>query len=340
MIPLNEFRPVRRLETPDETRLTPRFPVIDAHNHLDHTRDHAAVAASLERYGIRHIISLDGYPDHRTEEQLTNYVERYPGKFSLFIRADYARLEESDFVKAVDERLRRYLDRGITGVKVHKDVGLTLRLRDGSFLKPDDDRLRPIWESAAKYDLPVLIHIADPPSFFDPVIDARHERYEELAAHPEWSFGNTGCPRFPELMESQERLLEQNPDTTFIIAHIGSHAENLAEVGHMLDRHPNMYIDTAERIAELGRQPYTAREFLVQYQDRILYGTDLIPKDANISGNYRFFETRDEYFPYNDFDEHNQGRWNIYGVDLPDEVLRKIYGENALRVIPRLRKML
>ena len=135
-------------------------------------------------------------------------------------------------------------------------------------------------------------------------------------------------------------MLRKNPDTRFIIAHVGSYAENLKEVGRMLDAYPNMYTDTAERIAELGRQPYTARDFLIKYQDRIIYGTDLVPNAANISGNYRFYETKDEYFPYNSLDEHNQGRWNIYGVYLPDDALKKIYYENALRIIPGIRKMI
>jgi predicted TIM-barrel fold metal-dependent hydrolase len=135
-------------------------------------------------------------------------------------------------------------------------------------------------------------------------------------------------------------MLRKNPDTRFIIPHIGSYAENLKEVGRMLDTYPNMYTDTAERIAELGRQPYSSRDFLIKYQDRVLYGTDLIPNAANVSGNYRFFETKDEYFPYNSFDEHNQGRWNIYGVYLPDDVLKKIYYENALKIIPGIKKML
>jgi len=139
-------------------------------------------------------------------------------------------------------------------------------------------------------------------------------------------------------MEAQCNLLRQNPHTRFIIPHVGSCAEDLARAGAMLDEFPNMYVDTAERIAEMGRQPYSARQFLIKYQDRVLYATDLVPNRANVMGNYRFYETFDEYFPYNDWDEHQQGRWNIYGVGLPDEVLRKIYYENACKVIPALKK--
>ena len=174
-------------------------------------------------------------------------------------------------------------------------------------------------------------------AFFDP-IDEFNERYEELIEHPGWSFADPQFYRFDELVEAGMNMMRNNPNTTFIIPHVGGIPEDLARVGKMLDELPNMYIDTAERIAELGRQPYTARDFIIKYQDRILYGTDLIPKDSNIIPNYRFYETYDEYFDYNDWDDHHQGRWCIYGINLPDEVLRKIYFENACKVIPRIGK--
>lgn len=355
MIKLNEFRPVSRLEIPNEEKTFSKFPVIDAHNHLGRTvfpeggatnqfnlkADPASVYESMKKFNIRHIVNLDGYPDERLDIQIKAYVDKYPGCFSVFTRVNFNELEGPDFGKWVDKHLGTYLSRGVTGIKIPKtESGLKLKLKDGKYLKPDDDRLRPLWEGAAKYNIPVLIHIADPVAFFDKVIDHTNERYDELAEHPDWSFGNSDCPRFKELLDCQENMLRKNPDTRFIIAHVGSYAENLKDVGRMLDTYPNMYTDTAERIAELGRQPYTSRDFLIKYQDRILYGTDLIPNATNISGNYRFYETKDEYFPYNSFDEHNQGRWNIYGVYLPDDVLKKIYFENALKVIPGIKKML
>ncbi|MCL2472540.1 MAG: amidohydrolase [Treponema sp.] len=355
MIKLNEYRPVSRLEIPNEQRLISKFPVIDVHNHLGKTIftnsqitnqsnlkecDPRAVYESTNRFNIRHMVSLDGWPDERLDQHIDAYVDKYPGRFSIFARIDYKRLEEGGFDKWIDNHLASYTGRGITGIKIAKNLGLGIKKKDGRYLKPDDEILRPVWESAAKYNIPVLIHIADPVAFFDKVIDCTNERYEELDEHPDWSFGNKDCPGFRELLDSQENLLGKNPDTRFIIAHVGSHAENLKDVGRMLDTYPNMYVDTAERIAELGRQPYTSRDFLIKYQDRVLYGTDLVPTTDNISGNYRFFETKDEFFPYNSFEEHNQGRWNIYGVYLDDDVLKKIYYENALKVVPGIRKML
>lgn len=339
MIPVNEFRPISRLEVPDEPRTRAKFPVIDMHNHLLRTADSAAVLERMDRFNIRMIVDMDGFWDERMDFQLETYVNRYPGRFSIFFRLDMLRVDEPDFKGYVRSRLSDCTAKGAAGIKVSKSLGLKLKDRSGRYLRPDDDRLRIVWEEAAKLDLPVTIHIADPPCFFDKVIDGSHERYEELAEHPDWAYGNSPCPRFDELMEAQEKLLHDNPDTRFVIAHVGSHAENLREVSRQLDAYPNMYVDTAERISELGRQPYTARDFLIRYQGRVIYGTDLIPNETNVSGYYRFFETRDEYFPYNSWDEHHQGRWNIYGVYLPDEVLKKIYYKNALKVAPRLRAL-
>ncbi len=340
MIPLDQFRPVTRLEVPQRQRLRPKFPVIDAHSHLTRTKDVAKVLEDMDRYGIRMIVDMDGFWDERMDYQLKHYVEPHPDRFTIFGRVNLSNIDEPDFEKKARRRVLECVERGATGLKFSKSLGVKLTDKNGVYLTPDDPRLQVIWATAAECDLPVTIHIADPPSFFDKVIDGTHERYEELAGHPHWSYGNRPCPRFPQLMEAQERLLEANPDTRFIVAHVGSHAENLAEVSRMLDRYPNMFVDTAERISELGRQPYTARDFLLKYQDRVVYGTDLLPTPSNISGNYRFFETKDEYFPYNSLDEHNQGRWNIYGVYLPDDVLEKIYYKNALRLIPRLAKLL
>lgn len=340
MISLGEFQPISRLEPVRPLRTTPRFPVIDAHNHLTRTRDSASVLDSMNRFGIDLIVDLDGFWDERMDFQLENYVNRYPGRFSIFCRVNVTDIDMPDFAAKTRAHLTECVKKGATGIKFSKSLGVKLKDSAGAYLRPDDDRLRVVWETAAELSLPITIHIGDPVSFFDQPIDRFHERYEELVGHPHWAYTERPCPRFSELMLSQERLLSQNPETTFIVAHIGSHAENLADVSRMLDLYPNMMVDTAERIAELGRQPYTSREFILKYQDRIIYGTDLIPNEHNISGNYRFFETNDEYFPYNSLDEHNQGRWNIYGVFLPDEVLKKLYYENALRAIPRLKAVL
>lgn len=340
LIPVNEFRPVSRLEVPNNPKTYSKFPVIDMHNHLLRTPNSQMVVERMDAFNIKIIVDMDGFWDERMDFQLETYVNRYPSRFSIFCRFDMLKIDEPDFPNYVRSRMADCVKKGATGIKVSKSLGVKLIGKDGKYLKPDDDRLHVVWEEAAKHNLPVTIHVADPPCFFDKVIDSTHERYEELAEHPNWSYGNRPCPRYSELLEAQERMLQTNPSTRFVIAHIGSHAENLADVSRMLDSYPNMYVDTAERISEMGRQPYTARDFLIKYQDRVIYGTDLIPSPENVSGYYRFFETKDEYFPYNSWDEHQQGRWNIYGVYLPDDVLEKIYYKNALKVAPLLQHLL
>lgn len=340
MIPINEFDPISNLIVPEHKITRSKFPVIDAHNHLRLRASEAGSADKLvhamDCFNIKMIIDLDGHPGPGGEEQMKRFVDTYPDRFSMFIQYDLSNIDEVDFAAKVEARTKEYASRGASGIKFLKWLGLRYKDSSGKYIKPDDKRLCPVWEAAAKYDMPVTIHIGDPVSFFEP-ITPQNERYEELYTHPHWSFADLRFYRFEELMDSQENLLIQNPDTRFIVAHVGSLATDLKRAGEQLDRYPNMYVDTAERISELGRQPHTAREFLLKYQDRVLYGTDLLPNETNVMGNYRFFETFDEYFPYNSLEEHNQGRWNIYGVGLPDDVLKKIYFENALKVIPKLK---
>jgi predicted TIM-barrel fold metal-dependent hydrolase len=288
----------------------------------------------MEMFNIRMIVDLDGKLGPEGEHQL-QLSQAYPHKFVTFARVDFSKLEEPDFEEQVNSRIDDYVRRGAGGIKFLKELGLGVKDSSGKYIKPCDPRLKPIWQAAARHNIPVLIHIGDPIAFFEP-INEYNERYEELVHHPDWSFAGSQFYSFDELVNSGKTLLCNNPQTRFIFPHVGGIAEDLAQVAGMLDQFPNLYIDTAERIAELGRQPYTARDFIIKYQDRILYGTDLIPNHGNITPNYRFFETFDEYFHYNDWDEHHQGRWMIYGVGLPDQVLRKLYFENACKVIPRV----
>jgi len=327
----------------------PRFPVFDAHIHIgpfqmpgepEEPADVGEMVAFLKACGITGVINLKiywGEPFRQHFESLKGYEDF----IHTFASVDVSRLEEPGFAGYADDLVKQYKAMGIRGLKFWKNIGCTLKDSGGVFIRPDDDRLRPIWEAAAKYDMIVLFHIADPKSFFTPV-DRYNEFYESLCENPDWSFydkGGEGRYSFEELMEQQDKLLTKNPDTTFIIPHVGSCAEDLAWVGAQLDKHPNMYIDTAARNNLLGRQPYTAREFFINYQDRILFGTDY---GFGVSGeetknfyadHYRFFETYDEYFRAIRSWGRGQGRWNIYGLGLPDEVLKKFYSGNAVKLL-------
>jgi predicted TIM-barrel fold metal-dependent hydrolase len=224
------------------------------------------------------------------------------------------------------DRLELLVEHGACGLKMWKDLGLTVRDASGQLLRIDDERLAPIFEKAAELDVPVMFHTADPDAFFVP-IDQYNERYEELAAHPDWSFYGSQYPK-QELLAQRNRVFARHPETTFVAAHMGESAECLGRVAQVLDAYPNVSVDMSARVAELGRQPYTAREFFLRYSDRILFGTDLLPDPEMYRLYYRFLETADEYF---DYPSHasRQGRWHVHGLYLPPGVLQKIYRDNA-----------
>jgi len=208
---------------------------------------------------------------------------------------------------------------------------LSVKDDQGALVKVDDPRLDPIWQTAAELKLPVTIHVADPVAFFDP-IDNTNERWEELQEHPDWAFTSPPFPSFLSILESLARLVERHPETTFIGAHVGCYAENLSWVGSLLDQCPNYNVDISARISELGRQPYAARKFFMRYSDRILFGSDFGPNLDEYRVMYRFLETDDEYFNYGASNPPGQGRWAIYGLFLPDNILEKIYFRNAQRI--------
>ena len=208
----------------------------------------------------------------------------------------------------------------------------TVRDHTGALVTIDDERLDPLWATAGELGLPVTAHIADPVAFFSP-LDEKNERYEELSAHPDWHFPSPPFPAFRELVNALARVVTRHPNTTFIGAHVSSYAENLQWVSDLFDRCPNFYVDISARISELGRQPYSARRFFMRYADRILFGIDASPDLETYQIYYRFLESDDEYFAYNTGDLPYQGRWAIYGLYLPDEVLQKVYAGNAQRII-------
>ena len=342
---LKDFQPKSFLEVPNHHVEVPKYPVLDIHAHFgklmmgeDYASlyDTAEAVESLRSFGIERIVNLDlGFGEER--DKIMRKLDGYEDFFIHFGTVDVSRFEEPDFEQTVRasiiDGVRNYRMRGI---KLWKMIGLGYQDQDGRYLRPDDERLTCIYREAAQQHIPVLFHIADPVAFFSPV-DGKNERYEELCSHPDWSFCREGLYSFRELMEMQEHMIAENPDTIFIIAHFGSYSENLAQVGAWLDRYPNMYVDTAARISELGRQPYTAKAFFEKYSDRILFGTDYAPTAGKLHPiYYRFFETMDEYFNPDGDDAvpgEGQGRWNIYGLGLPDDVLEKIYHKNAEKLL-------
>ncbi len=339
---LHEYRPRSQLTVPSTEVPKPRFPVIDAHNHLAEPfgggwdkRQTSELLDVLDEAGVAVYVDLDGgWGEAILNAHLAQFKEHAPERFLVFGGVDWNAWSEkgNSFGEWAAQTLRAQVRRGAEGLKIWKSLGLSVRDHRGDRVPVDDQRLDAIWSTAAELDIPVLIHVADPVAFFTP-LDARNERWEELHAHPDWHFPNPPYPSFRAIIDQFEHLVARHPQTTFIGAHVGCHAENLGWVAKMLDRYTNFYIDFSARISELGRQPYTARRFFLKYAGRILFGTDAGPSLATYRIYYRFLETDDEYFNYGPGQTPRQGRWRIYGLHLPDDVLVKIYQQNARQIL-------
>lgn len=324
--------------------MLPRFPVIDMHTHFgplllgedyEARYDTMDSVQAMRAAGIEKAVVLELVWDDALDRLLDKLAPA--GDFlTVFGSIDVSRAMEPDFERTVYRQIRRLLSRGCRGVKLWKDITLFGKRYYGKNIGLDDKRLDVIYQACGEADLPIVIHVADPPCFFRP-IDPMNEHYVCLSLHPEWSFYGKGVPSFEAHMRMQETVIRNNPDTTFVVAHVGSYAENLNQVGRWLDAYPNLYVDIAARLDQLGRQPYTAKAFIERYQDRILFGTDFEAQfdkkrtASFYSTHVRFLETKDEYFdhPFPDM----LGQWKIYGLGLDDGVLQKLYYENAARVL-------
>ena len=339
---LADFKPRSKLVTKTTLLDKPRFPVIDAHNHLGEPfgggwdkRPIRELLDLLDEASVTHYVDLDGgWGEEILYTHLNHFKAAAPERFQIFGGVDWSKWESlgEAFPDWAAGRLMVQKEAGAQGLKIWKPFGLHVKDHQGQLVKVDDARLSPIWEQAGELGLPVLIHVADPVAFFDPV-DETNERWEELGEHPDWAFTSPPFPPFMEIMNGLKALVNHHRSTTFIGAHVGCYGENLGWVGQMLDECPNYYVDISARLGELGRQPYTARRFFIQYQDRILFGSDMGPDLAAYRLYYRFLETDDEYFNYNTSEVPQQGRWYVSGLDLPDDVLEKVYRNNAMRIL-------
>ncbi len=339
---LKDFRPQSKLVTHSTAVDRPKFTAIDAHNHLGEAfgggwdrKPLPALLDLLDEAGICCYVDLDGgWGEDVLNAHLDAFKARAPERFQIFGGVDWSRWPElgNRFPEWAAERLRRQKERGAQGLKIWKPFGLQVRDAHGELARVDDERLDVIWHTAGELGLPVLVHVADPVAFFDP-IDERNERWEELGAHPDWAFTSPPYPPFLSILEGFYRLVRRHARTTFIGAHVGCYAENLAWVGRMLDACPNYFVDISGRLGELGRQPYSARRFFLRYSDRILFGSDMSPDLEAYRLYYRFLESDDEYFNYNPGEIPLQGRWHVCGLYLPDEVLARVYSANARRVL-------
>ena len=334
---LRDWEPKSMLVTKSTVLETPRFPVIDIHNHLGGGKSTltpervARYLAEMDAAGVRTVVNLDGGWDQNLKDTIAALDQTHPGRFATFALVNFNGIDDVDWSTREAQRLEESFKNGARGLKIDKRLGLIWRYQSGKLMPVDDPKLDPIWEMCAKHRRPVVIHVSDPAAFFTP-LDRFNERWHELNQHPNWLFFGEKFPKREDILQQLHNVIEKHPQTTFVNTHFGNNAEDLAAVGRELDRYPNMLVDFDARISELGRQPYTARKFFIKYQDRILFGTDTTPRRDAFRIYYRFLETDDEYFDCS-ASHHRQGFWMIYGIFLPDEVLEKIYYKNADRLL-------
>ena len=334
---IREYRPRSTLVVAEHPTPRARYPVVDVHSHQPvpiTTEQFDRVVRSMDALGLQVLVNLSGGSGERLRRGLEAIrTSAHAGRMVLFANVDFRGGVGPGFGARAATQLDEDIRAGALGLKVYKDLGLRLARTDGSRLPVDDPELGPIWDVCGRLGVPVLIHTAEPQAFFDP-IDYRNERWLELALFRERRYPPERFPRFDEVIAERDRMFAAHPKTTFIMAHMGYHANDLARLGRLLDRLPNVYADVAAVLAELGRQPRAARAFLVTYQDRILFGKDSYQPDE-FPYYWRTFETADEYF---DYYRDYHAFWKLYGLELPDDVLRKLYSGNAQRLVKGLRQ--
>ncbi len=337
---LKDFHPETALHAAKHEINRAKFPVFDVHNHTNDARgigdrvDPKELVERMDRLHVKTIVILTGGWGDDLQKLIDTMVKPYPGRFMVMTQIDWSKIDDPDFSQLMVAQLDDSVKRGARGLKILKELGLGVRDQSGKLIPVDDPRLDPVWEECGRLGIPVFIHVADPEAFFHP-IDASNERYEELIEHPDWSFYGPQFPTLPELMAQRDRMFAKHPHTTFAALHFGSWPENIDFVEQTLVKFPNVMIETGAREGELGRQPRRVRALFLKYPDRIMFGTDEGASEQMYRNYFRWLETEDEYFPYAQFPA--QGRWMIYGLGLPDELLEKVYHTNAERLFAQFK---
>ncbi len=366
---LADYQPRSMLVVEEHVVESARYPTIDMHTHvssvfgrtpgpedaLQGTFSERLVQITdwMDELNLRMLINLTGGTGETLQRTVDEMVRQHPGRLLTCTVPAYAKLHEPGYPEWQAEELARAKEQGAIGLKISKTLGLYLReggfeesdrqrAQQGRLVRIDDPRFDPMWHAASELGFPVFIHVADPDAFFVPT-DRFNERWEELGNHPDWSFHGRDYPPKAELLAARNRVIAKHPNTTFVGLHVGNRPENLDEVSSWLDAYPNLHVEIGARLGELGRQPRRARKFFDQYSDRILFGTDASPNATSVPQQdlepemfrcyFRFLETLDEYFDYSPAPTPPQGRWKIYGIGLPDSVLKKVYHDNAARIL-------
>jgi predicted TIM-barrel fold metal-dependent hydrolase len=330
-----DYRPKSTLVTGQHLVPKAKFPVVDIHGHpgpLTSPQALERVVKAMDGLNIAVLVSADNTSGQRLKDTIAAIdASPYKDRFRVLCGIDFGRVGPGWAERAV-KQLDDDIAAGAVGIgEISKAFGLNIQKADGTRLKVDDPELDPIWDEAAKLDVPVFIHTAEPQAFFEPH-DYHNERWLELALFPGRAATGTRGVSFDELVTERNNLFKRHPKTRFIAAHFGWHANNLAKAAAMLDAYPNVVTEVGAILYDIGRQPRTAHDFFVKYQDRILFGKDSFQPNE-YPYYWRVFETRDEYF---DYYRNYHAFWKLYGIDLPDAVLKTVFRDNAARVVKGL----
>ena len=338
-----DYDPPSSLVVEGEEIKRAKFPFIDVHSHQWRmpTMDLNELVSEMDEINMKFIINLSGSgfgpqtaKDIYFDESIKNISENQPDRIGLFVNVDFNSIDVENHIESQVKIIRNAVAKGAIGLKVYKSLGLTNKDSKGNRVRVDDERLGPIWEVCGELNIPVLIHSADPFQFWLPK-DNQNERWFELKEKPGRFYGdNSFIPPFEEIIKEQHTIFERHNNTTFINAHFGWMGNDLNKLGRHLDKYPNVMTEFGAVVAELGRQPKTARQFFIDYQDRIMFGKDSYNKEEFYT-YFRILESDDEYF---DYFRKRHAFWKMYGLNLPDEVLKKVYYKNALRIFPSIPK--
>ncbi|MUH36779.1 amidohydrolase [Zobellia amurskyensis] len=332
-----EYNPKSTLVVPGNEIKKAKYPFIDIHSHQRNMSAQSlkSLVTDMDALNEGVMVNLSGGSGSKLAESVDNIVENYPNRFVVFANVDFDGAGKPGWAEKTVAQLETDIKKGARGLKVFKSLGLRNMDSDGKRLAVDDARLDPIWAKCGELGVPVLIHSADPKSFWDDM-NSDNERWLELKTHSRRKRSDTDPAPWQQIIDEQHRMFKKHPKTKFINAHMGWYANDLKQLGGYLDDIPNMYVGIAAVIAELGRQPQNARAFFIKYQDRILFGKDSW-KPEEFPTYFRVLESNDEYFPYY---KKYHAFWAMYGLNLPDEVLKKVYYKNALNLVPGLDKSL
>lgn len=330
---IEEYSPKSGLVVPQHPVPKAGFPLIDVHNHQRNLSPERLrqLLADMDSINMRIMVNLSGGYGDRLAQTVQAMKSASKDRFAVFANIDFTGIDEPDYGKRAAAQLEQDVRNGAQGLKIFKNLGLDLKDGKGERIRTDDPRFDPIFEMCAKLNIPVLIHTGEPKGLFEPM-DKYNERWLELKRYPRRGRPPDRYPTWEAIMAEQHSLFARHPKTKFINAHLGWLGGDLAALGKLLDRLPNVYTEIAAVVEELGRQPRFARQWFVQYQDRVMFGKDTW-RPEEYPTYFRILETADEYF---DHDRPHHGLWKVYGLDLPDEVLKKLYYKNALKVIPGL----